>query len=359
MFVPIQALVGSAVILMSLAGVQGATSRESASNSPELPQTSDGRREEPFMRRPFRPYSGDRWIGAGIAYGPYRDGQHPGGPSPSQAELREDLLLMSRHWHLLRLYGALGPTPTILETIRQEGLDMKVMLGVWIEAEDRRDEQGTALEHFPEKTEANRREIDSAVRLAAEYPEVVLAVSVGNETQVSWSSHRCPPDLLIRYLREMRSRIPLPVTTADDFGYWSKPESKKVAEEVDFVVTHLHPMWNGIQLTDALEWLRKRLSDVQATHPDQPLVVGETGWATQKHQEGEQAQLIKGMPGEEQQREFYNSVMAWAGQAQIPTFFFQAFDENWKGGEHPDEVEKHWGLFRADRTPKRALVDAR
>ena len=37
---------------------------------------------------------------------------------------------------------------------------------------------------------------------------------------------------------------------------------------------------------------------------------------------------------------------------------FEAFDENWKGGDHPAEVEKHWGLFRADRTPKAAMDPA-
>ena len=35
-----------------------------------------------------------------------------------------------------------------------------------------------------------------------------------------------------------------------------------------------------------------------------------------------------------------------------PPRTFEAFDENWKGGPSPEETEKHWGLFRADRTPK-------
>ena len=42
----------------------------------------------------------------------------------------------------------------------------------------------------------------------------------------------------------------------------------------------------------------------------------------------------------------------------IVSTWFEAFDENWKGGPHPDEVEKHWGLFRADRTPKQAARPA-
>jgi exo-beta-1,3-glucanase (GH17 family) len=39
----------------------------------------------------------------------------------------------------------------------------------------------------------------------------------------------------------------------------------------------------------------------------------------------------------------------------VTTFVFEAFDENWKGGADPADVEKHWGLFHADRTPKAAL----
>ncbi len=36
-------------------------------------------------------------------------------------------------------------------------------------------------------------------------------------------------------------------------------------------------------------------------------------------------------------------------------FLFEAFDEPWKGGGHPDEPEINWGLFNGDRMPKKAL----
>ena len=48
---------------------------------------------------------------------------------------------------------------------------------------------------------------------------------------------------------------------------------------------------------------------------------------------------------------FYNRINKWAIKNKIQ-IFFEAFDEKWKGGEHPNEVEKHWGLFNSDRTPK-------
>jgi exo-beta-1,3-glucanase (GH17 family) len=313
-------------------------------------------REEPFVVRPYRPFIGSRWVGSAIAYGPYRDGQFPGGPVPTREELRQDLHLIAKRWGLLRTYGAVGPPEGLLRIIREDRLALKVMLGVWIAAEERR-EAGGATQSLPEARAANRAEIETAVRLAREYPETVVAICVGNETQVSWSGNRVPPGRLIDHLREVRSRTSVPVTTADDFNFWNKPESRAVAREVDFIVTHAHPLWNGLELADAVAWTRATYDSIRAAHPDREVVLGETGWATSMHPEGEQARLIHGRVGEEEQAAFYHVLRQWVDEARVPTFFFEAFDENWKGGPHPDEVEKHWGLYRADRTPKPAVAD--
>ncbi|MBL7696076.1 MAG: hypothetical protein JNK91_14595 [Ferruginibacter sp.] len=47
--------------------------------------------------------------------------------------------------------------------------------------------------------------------------------------------------------------------------------------------------------------------------------------------------------------------MNWSEEKKILTFFFEAFDEEWKGSHDPFEPEKHWGLFRIDRSPKLAM----
>jgi exo-beta-1,3-glucanase (GH17 family) len=312
-------------------------------------------RQTPFVIRHFEPFIGGRWIGNAIAYGPHRDGQRPGGPSPTRAELRQDLLLMSKHWSLLRLYGSVGPPDSILAIIREDRLEMRVMLGIWIEPEARQDSAGNIVERFPEAGAANRLEIEAAIRLAAAYPEIIIAVSVGNEIQVSWSSHRVRTPVLVNCVREVRARTGLPVTTADDFHYWNRPESRTVAREVDFIVTHIHPLWNGRTLEDAADWTRRSFAEVRACHPGRAVVIGETGWATRKLDQGEQGRLIQGRPGEEEQAVFCDALTAWARSDSVATFLFEAFDENWKGGPDPGDVEKHWGIFRADRTPKKAL----
>lgn len=314
-------------------------------------------REEPFTRRPLVLTRGEQWVGDGIAYGPHRDRQRPGGPSPSPAQIAEDLRILAGHWHWIRIYGSVELGETILRTIQAEKLDLHVLLGAWVAPETGPPDTTGTVPHFPAVQAQNRAEIDAAVRLANAYPAIVTAVCVGNETQIFWSAHRSAPDVLIGYLRDARARTHLPVTTADDYNFWNKPESDAVARECDFIVMHAHPLWNGLQLETALDWTQATLADVQAKHPGVPVVLGETGWATQRNDQGDQGKLMKGRLGEPEQAVFHRAFRAWVQEARVPSFFFEAFDENWKGGADPDEVEKHWGLYRADRTPKAAITE--
>ena len=298
----------------------------------------------PVANRPLDPRSldvhrGDQWIGQGISYGPFRDGQRPGGPSPTRAEMREDLELLRGRWALLRIYSADAVAEDLLSLVREEKFPFKILLGAWI---------------APDAPEANRAQVETAVRLARAYPDVVLALCIGNETQVSWSGHKVPADVLVGWLREARRGTALPVSTADDFGFWLEPRSDAVAREVDFIVLHVYAMWNGQPLDRALAFTQEKYAEVVRRHPGIPVVLGEAGWATRKHSEGEQAKLIRDEAGEAQQKVFYDQFTAWVVRDRIVSTWFEAFDENWKGGPHPDEVEKHWGLFGADRVPKEA-----
>lgn len=312
-------------------------------------------RERPIERRAFSSLLEGQWIGNAVAYGPHRDGQSPAGAQPSREQLLEDLRLMARHWHLIRVYGSKGPTIDMLSLIREHRLPLRLMLGVWLEPEERRDSTGAVLERFPEARRANQEQVESAIRLASEFPDLVVAVSAGNETQVSWSAHRFAASQLIRDLRTLRSRVSQPVTTADDFNFWNKPQSRAVAAEVDFITLHAHPLWNGKLLAEARDWTVATYESIRAAHAGVPVLYGETGWATTRHDQGEQAQLMRGVADERAQREFHEAITAWARETGTTLFFFEAFDENWKGGSHPNEVEKHWGLYRADRTPKLAM----
>jgi exo-beta-1,3-glucanase (GH17 family) len=48
--------------------------------------------------------------------------------------------------------------------------------------------------------------------------------------------------------------------------------------------------------------------------------------------------------------------MEWTDKMNITTFFFEAFDEDWKGDPNNSlGAEKHWGLYTVDRKPKKVM----
>ena len=93
--------------------------------------------------------------------------------------------------------------------------------------------------------------------VSVEAGEGCLVEDLGNETQVHWSAHRSPLDSLLAHVRRMRAKVDVPVTVADDYNFWNKPESHALADELDFIVLHAHPMWNSILADDALDWTRE------------------------------------------------------------------------------------------------------
>ncbi len=316
---------------------------------------SSAERQDPFLVRGFEPFLNGKWIGEAVSYGCYRSGQAPGVRGPSVTEIEEDLQILLSHWNLIRLYGSDADSERILESIRKHRLPLRVMLGVWLE-----NETGN-----PERREENMAQAVKGIRLANEYAELIAAVCVGNETQVTWSSHRMNREDLIRYIRLVRNNTNVPVTTADDYSFWNTSGSKTVADETDFIVTHLYSMWNGITVENAIEWMdRIYFQEVRAMHPDKVAIIGEAGWATnyntRKTGPGEQASLIRGNADVAAQEYYLIHLHEWILKTGVPTFLFEAFDEPWKGGgegSDPEEVEKHWGVFYENRKPKISFIN--
>lgn len=289
------------------------------------------------------------WTSNGISYGCYREGQAPNVLGPSDEELIEDLMILSQHWDLIRLYGAEDDSERILRIIHEKQVPLKVMLGVWLENETDR----------PERLEVNQAQVDRAIALEKAFPGEIIGINVGNETQVDWSWHRMDMNDLIKYIRLIRENISVPVTTADDYNFWNKPHSSAVADEIDFIVLHAHPVWNGQLVEYAVHWTDSVYQDIQSRYPDMKIILGETGWATKfdpsRTGPGEEGLLIKGRIDVDAQQLFLTDFYNWVKRDSISAFLFEAFDEPWKGGGDQvgtDVVEKHWGVYYENRTPK-------
>ncbi len=297
----------------------------------------------------------------GVCYSGFRHGQHPdrgaGAVNPSDAETLEDLQILNRHGNfgLIRLYDSQANSEAVLRLIKAHGLKIKVLLGAWLDAEVSNPNCPWHREPYPAQLlEANKlknaREIERAIRLANQYSNIVVAVAVGNEALVSWNDHMVPVESSIGYVRKVKKSVSQPVTVADNYEWWTHHGSA-LAKELDFISVHTYPVWEGKDIDQALAFSIANLQAVRNALPESCIVITEAGWATNAREFGPRA-------GEANQRRYYNELYAWADKMNITTFFFEAFDEDWKGEPNdPLGAEKHWGLFTVERKAKMAMYD--
>jgi exo-beta-1,3-glucanase (GH17 family) len=207
------------------------------------------------------------------------------------------------------------------------------MLGAWLSAE-------------PGNEASNAKQIAECIRLANKYRDIVIAVSVGNEILVDWSNHKVPEDKVIQYVKQVKSAVHVPVTVDDDFMFWIKRGSK-LANDVDFVATHMYPLWGKHDIDSGFAVTVRLYNMVKAALPHKPIVIGEAGWATYTV-----GNLHAPRAGDEKkQKHYFEELSTWAQNNKVTVFFFEAFDEPWKG----EGTEGHWGLFSVKRKAKLAM----
>ncbi|HMB01113.1 MAG TPA: glycosyl hydrolase family 17 protein, partial [Spirochaetota bacterium] len=180
---------------------------------------------------------------------------------------------------------------------------------------------------------------------------IICAVSVGNEVLVDWSDHRVPVSSLVKYIKTVKENITQPVTVCDNYVPW-QTGCHKVAAAVDFISIHTYPVWENKTFNQSIAYTISNYNSVCRTHPGRQVVISEAGWATLGLDPAGKSNTAVAL---KHQQLYYKQINQWAARNNIILFFFEAFDENWKGSDDPLEPEKHWGLFYADRTPKPAI----
>ncbi len=295
--------------------------------------------------------------GRAICYSGYREGQDPRREIyPSYGEIREDLILLARLWPFIRLYDCSQHAETTLKVIRDEGLDLKVMLGTDLAAEVSNPNCPWGAEYSDETLAANRQtnstNIDRMIALANLYDDIAIAVSIGNEASVEWTDHMVPVEKLVAYAQRVRQAVPQPVTFCENYVPWTS-KLAPLAAELDFISVHTYPVWENFPIDEALDYTKQNYQSVVDYYPNHPVVITEAGWPTASNGRGFDPQNAS----EEAQAQYYQQLMQWSREENILTFVFEAFDEPWKGSSDPLEPEKHWGLFNLDRTPKLVMQD--
>ncbi len=291
-----------------------------------------------------------------IAYSGFRAGQHPdrgnGAINPSKAEILEDLQILEKHgFRLIRMYDSGINSRHTLELIKEHNIDIKVVMGAWISAE-LSNHRGCSwcVEPIPQSeltanTKENIAEINRLITLANEYPEIIIAVNVGNEALVDWTDHLVSVDSMIQYVRNVKAAISQPVTVAENYFWWAK-KGQELASELDFIGVHTYPIWEGRGIDKGLPFTIENIEMVRQALPESKIAIFEAGWATTAIEFGERA-------NEQDQVTYFTQLSEWGQQTNTTIFFFEAFDEPWKGDPANSlGAEKHWGIFFESRKPK-------
>ncbi len=290
--------------------------------------------------------------GNAICYSGYRDDQSPlTGEYPSYDEIREDLAILAQNWRYLRLYDCSLHARRVLDVIRNEDLGLEVMLGIDMAAEMSNPHCPWGADFSDDVLYANRQangeELRRLIGLVEEYGDIVFSVSIGNEATVEWTDHMVPVESLIGYARELKRHIDRPITFCENYVPWTY-KLAPLADELDFISVHTYPAWEYRSIHDALEYTKQNYHAVVDHYPGKTVVITEAGWTTAANGRG----IEPHNASEELQAEYYGQLLEWTNEERILTFVFEAFDEPWKGSPDPLEPEKHWGLFRVDRSPK-------
>ena len=291
-------------------------------------------------------------FGRAICYSGYRDGQNPSlGIYPSYEQVKEDLLILEPHWDYLRLYDCGPHAHIVLNVISQENLPFKVMLGADITAEVSNPNCPWGAHYDEQQLVKNKQhnidEVERIIELANQYQDIVLALSIGNEASVDWTDHLVPVESLVTYAKRIKAATEKPITFCENYHPWTYKLAPLVAE-LDFISIHTYPAWEYKTIEEALDFTKQNYHMVADLFPEKPVVITEAGWTTASNGRG----IESWNASEELQAIYCQQLIEWSVEEQIVTFVFEAFDEPWKGSDHPEEPEKHWGFFKENRQPK-------
>ena len=310
-----------------------------------------------------------------VSYSPYRTGNRDLekatlSDAAMKANIKQDLdLLVAGNFTLIRLFDSSDEVAKrTLEVIRDNGIDMKVQLGAYVNSVKYVLNPVVAADIRAK----NQQELNRLVALATDpvFESIVLAVSVGNETMVSWSPVPIPPADMAVYIKSVRDRVKQPVTTDDDFQFW-REAPRIITDQVDFVATHLYPEI-FTEFPDGLfyyDWRQEGVAAGQARavammniamaktrevyqmvrdRMDRngltalPVAITEVGWnAVDKGKLRFRAHPVN-------QKLYYDRLTTFraegrVGPGPVNIFYFEAFDEPWKQGDDG------WGLFNVNR----------
>jgi glucan 1,3-beta-glucosidase len=268
-----------------------------------------------------------------VSYAPFRDGQTPLDLATQidPRQIEEDLVRLKQMTDCVRTYSNDFNLDKVPEIARRVGL--KVIQGLWLSGH----------------ADRNALQIETAVRLAKTYPDVIQAVVVGNEVLLRGELSAVD---LANTIRSVKAQVPVPVTYADVWEFWLR--NRDLAATVDFVTVHILPYWEDVPIAADraaahVEAIHRRVAEA---FPGKDVLIGEFGWPSQgRMREG-------ALPSPANQARVLHDVLTTAQRGRYRVNVIEAFDQPWKRYLE-GTVGGYWGLMDAEtRQPKFAWAEA-
>ncbi|HXY96289.1 MAG TPA: hypothetical protein VEH00_04885 [Steroidobacteraceae bacterium] len=249
--------------------------------------------------------------------------------------IRTDLEVLRPHFDALITYDAVHGAQAIPAIASALGF-RALVIGVW--------------------DPADPAQLAAALAAVRDYPQLVVGLSLGNE---SIFARRSSFAQMAAAITAVRARAPhLALSTTEPFHLYEKPGAAALLGRMDFLLVNVHPVFQpwfrGATDATAAQFVVNVAADL-AQHFCGPILVKETGVPTApasagyspERQAAFYAELRRRMPG--------SSLQAFA--------YFSAFDAPWRAhdagpvaGAVTGPEEAHWGLYDDERRPKPAAL---
>jgi len=267
----------------------------------------------------------------GLCFGPYVEGNSPGG-GVTQQEIDRllDIIADSGFTQRIRTYGADDGLELIPQAAHLKGFS-DVTMGTWIKGWD------------PNDPLSNPQIQELIAQAKAGWVQTGV---IGNEG--IYGGYFTPGDM-VKFVSAVKGEIPIPVVTPEPFDVWFdgdasgaavKPTMEALVREVDEVFVCIYPFHRDTPIDDAIGQLESlydaAVSAVHAVAPGKRVVIAETGWPSA----GGDANTPETSP--ENAEKYLLGVANWSNGEGIRVYYFEAFDEAWKA---PPEYEAHWGIL--------------
>ncbi|CAK4149234.1 unnamed protein product [Aphanomyces euteiches] len=279
----------------------------------------------------------------GVCYSPFHAQEYPlngGSAANLPIALDADFKLLAQYFSVVRTYYSSYMGYDVASYAAK--YNVQLFLGVYMTREAWNSTQETA-----------------AITAAIKYPNTIAAILVGNENVAPFGPFAA--SLIVERINFIRNQIRqatgrnVAVGTVQRATEWLNPamqaDMQYIAANSDIIGVNIYPFFdNGYQSSNPLALLHAIWNQMLALYPASKLRLTETGFSTG----GAPSSIApRNKPTLANAMQFYNAFQTWIPKAGGgEAFWYTMFDLRADDRTQPEELEKYFGFFTANREPK-------